>query len=215
MSLHLDSIEQILTQLEIQPGWEKFRAHRQLLKCWSQVVNQQTAQHTRPLYINRQILYVATSSSARAQELAFQRYTLLKRLNQQQQLILEIKDEIKDIHFSSFQWHQLTYSQETQVALFTISVRQKIKIVPAQLNGIKQDNKAENRNNHLSSQERAKNAAQRCLRTIKLRSEVALTCPQCGSVCSQAELNRWNLCHHCVAHKCSAEYRPPTFPEQE
>jgi predicted nucleic acid-binding Zn ribbon protein len=210
MSWHFDSVEQILTQLETQPGWEKFREHRQLLKCWSRVVNQQTAQYTRPLYLNRQILYIATSSSARAQELSFQRYTLLKRLNQQ-----PLPTEIKDIRFSSSQWHQESNLPPHQSSLLTISDRQKIKIAPTQLIDLKQDNPPANGEKQLSPQERAKNAAQRCLRTMKLRSEVTLACPQCGSVISQTELNRWNLCHHCVAQKWSAEYRPPTFPEPE
>ena len=63
------------------PAWmgKNFVQYRQLLKYWDRVVNQQIAQHTRPLYINRQILYIATDSAARAQELSFQRYTLLKR----------------------------------------------------------------------------------------------------------------------------------------
>lgn len=254
MSPHFDSVEKILTQLESQPGWEKFRAHRQLLKCWSQIVNQQTAHHTRPLYINRQILYVATSSAARAQELAFQRYTLLNRLNQQRKLILEIKDEIKDIRFSSSGWHQSTYSQDTQAALFTISDREaypkgnrearrvlkdtashkasplkypkdnrqktKIALDPAVTikpanKGAKADNSLNNLLDALSPSEQAKKAAQRWLGGMEQKLATTLTCPKCNSVVSQAELNRWNLCHHCVAQKWSAEYRPATFPEQE
>lgn len=202
MSLHFNSVEQILTQLENQPGWEKFRAYRQLLQCWERVVNQQIAQYTRPLYINRQILYVATSSAARAQELSFQRYTLLKRLNQQ------LTTEIKDLHFSSSQWHQKTYPQETQ-ALFTISDRHKT-IIPRVDAALKQDHQ-ETKANSLSAQERAKNAAQRWLRTIEQTKTLA--CPQCNSLVSQAELSRWNLCHHCVAQKWSEEYCPPVFPQ--
>jgi predicted nucleic acid-binding Zn ribbon protein len=208
MSLHFNSVEQILTQLENQPGWEKFRAYRQLLQCWDRVVNQQIAQYTRPLYINRQILYVATSSAARAQELSFQRYTLLKRLNQQ------LTTEIKDLHFSSSQWHQKTYPHETQT-LFTISDRHKT-IIPRDLGAtLKQDNQEAKTDNCLSAQDRAKNAAQRWLRTIEQRSNVTLACPKCNSLVSQAELSRWNLCHHCVAQKWSAEYCPPVFPQRE
>ena len=69
--MRFNSVEQVLNQLETQPAWEKFRQHRQLLKCWDLTVNQQTAKHTRPLYINRQILFIATDSAARAQELSF------------------------------------------------------------------------------------------------------------------------------------------------
>jgi predicted nucleic acid-binding Zn ribbon protein len=207
MSLHFDSVEQILTQLENQPGWEKFRAYRQLLQCWERVVNPQIAQSTRPLYINRQILYVATSSAARAQELSFQRYTLLKRLNQQ------LTTEIKDLHFSSSQWHQKTYLQETQ-AVFTISDRHKT-IIPRNSSAALKDNQEAKIDNELSAQDRAKNAAQRWLRTIEQRSKDTLVCPKCNSLISQAELNRWNLCHHCVAQKWSAEYCPPVFPQPE
>lgn len=205
MSLHFNSVEQILTQLESQPGWEKFHAYRQLLQCWERVVNQQMAQYTRPLYVNRQILYVATSSAARAQELSFQRYTLLKRLNQQ------LTTEIKDLHFSSSQWYQKTYLQETQ-ALFTISNRHKI-IIPRVSAALKQDPE-ETKADSLSAQERAKNAAQRWLKTIE-QTKDTLACPKCNSQVSQAEINRWNLCHHCVAQKWSEEYCPPFFPQPE
>jgi predicted nucleic acid-binding Zn ribbon protein len=214
MSWHFDSVEQILSQLETQPGWEKFREHRQILKCWSRVVNQKTAQHTRPLYINRQILYVATSSSARAQELAFQRSTLLKRLNQQSELA-ELATEIKDIRFSSSQWHQESNSPHSQASFFTISDRQKIKTASASLIDPKQDNTPQNRDNHLSSQEQAKKAAQRWLKSIEQKLITTATCLKCNSIISQAELNRWNLCHHCAAQKWSEEYCPPTFPEPE
>lgn len=218
MFSHFNSVEQILTQLESQPGWEKLREHRQLLKCWEKVVNQQTAQHTRPLYINRQIFYIATSSAARAQELSFQRYTLLKRLNQQQ-----LTAEIKDLRFSSSQWHQHNPGQDSQ-ALFTISDRQKrdhahrqawvspnrhqTKISSDSLVILKENEKVEDQ---LSPQDRAKNAAQRCLRIIEQRSKATLACPKCNSLISQAELSRWNLCHHCVAQKWSKEYCPPVF----
>jgi predicted nucleic acid-binding Zn ribbon protein len=210
MSLHFNSVEQILTQLETQPGWEKFREYRQLLKCWDRVVNQQIAQYTRPLYVNRQILYVATPSAARAQELSFQRYTLLKRLNQQQLLTAEIKD----LHFSSSQWHQQRDPQKTQ-ALFTISDRHQAIPPPAISFALKQENQGTKANNCLSPQDRAKNAAQRWLKTIEQRSNATLTCPKCNSLISQAELSRWNLCHHCVAQKWSDEYRPPIFPQRE
>ncbi|PSB08644.1 hypothetical protein C7B62_15985 [Pleurocapsa sp. CCALA 161] len=222
MSLHFDSVEQILTQLENQPGWEKLREHRQLLKCWEQVVNQQTAQHTRPLYINRQILYIATSSATRAQELSFQRYALLKRLNQHQ-----LTAEIKDLRFSSSQWHQQNPGQDTQ-ALFTISDRQKrdhtnreawglpdrhqTKISSDSLVFLKENEKVKDQ---LSPQDLAKNAAQRWLRVIEQRSKSTLACPKCNSLISQAELSRWNLCHHCVAQKWSKEYCPPVFLKQE
>ena len=205
----MNSIEQILSQLETQPGWEKFRQHRQLLKCWDRAVNRQTADHTRPLYVNRQILYVATSSSARAQELSFQRYTLLKRLNK----LLTFK--IKDIRFSSFQWHQTSYCDPVPTPIFTISDRQSRKLVSTSRSVLGRicQNGGQN-NSQLTAPERAKLAAQRWL-ALKQNQQASTLCPKCGSATSSTELNRWNMCHHCVAQKWTKEYRPATFPETE
>lgn len=223
--MHFNSVEQVLTQLETQPGWEKFRQYRQLLKCWDRVVNPQIAQHTRPLYINRQILYIATDSAARAQELSFQRYALLKRLNQQ------LTFQIQDLRFSSSQWHQKTYSLENQPPLFTISDpigyaernrqssasnQSKIKVDPIAPSESAHRHKTKPQiQNYVSPQDKAKNAALRWLRSIEQRNDSAVFCPQCKAATSKEELTRWNLCHHCVAQQCSAEYRPPAFPDRK
>ncbi len=204
--MHFNSVEQILTQLEQQPGWEKFREYRQLLQCWERTVNQNIAQQTRPLYINRQVLYVATSSAARSQELSFQRYTLLKRLNKQ------LTFALKDIRFSSSQWHQKTNESEIKQSIFIISDRQKSTIVPDLFASLPLANNHSNSINDLSPQDKAKNAAQRWIKTIEKKSFLALLCPNCNSTTPKAEIERWNLCYHCVAQKWSKEYRPPISP---
>lgn len=195
--MYFNSVEQILTQLEKQPGWEKFRDYRQLLKCWHNTVNQNTAKHTRPLHITRQVLWVATSSAARAQELSFQRYTLLKRLNKQ------LPFTLKDIRFSSSQWHQKTYLDTNEI-LFSTS---KPKSKKTTSNIGKQINSSRNTN----SVTEAKIAAKRWLETISKSS--SLSCPNCGAFTPTGEIERWNCCYLCVAQKWSKEYRPPTFPE--
>ncbi|MEL7418050.1 MAG: DciA family protein [Cyanobacteria bacterium J06555_3] len=207
-TLHFNSVDKILAQLENQPGWEKFRAHRQLLKCWEQVVNQQTAQYTRPLYITRQILYVATSGAARAQELSFQRYTLLKRLNQQ------LTFDLKDIRFSSSGWHQKTYSHSEQPTLFTISDRHKSKSLLNPVAAAKQKDKKQEEVK-TSPQDRAKEAVQLWLKAIKQRELVTVPCPSCNSPTATGELARWQMCHHCAAQKWSEEYRVPSFSKPE
>lgn len=196
--MYFNSVEQILTQLEKQPGWEQFCDYRQLLKCWHNTVNQNTVKHTRPLHITRQVLWVATSSAARAQELSFQRYTLLKRLNKQ------LPFTLKDIRFSSSQWHQKTYS-DTDKILFSTGKQPKYKnINPSAVD--KQTN-----NNSKNSATEAKIAAKRWLETISKSS--SLSCPKCGASTPAGEIERWNCCYLCVAQKWSQEYRPPIFPE--
>ena len=204
--LHFNSVEQILTQLEQQPGWEKFREYRQLLKCWSNTVNSNTAKYTRPLYVSRQVLWVATSSAARAQELSFQRYTLLKRLNKQ------LTFTLKDIRFSDSKWHQEVSPHDDRPEIFSLSDRHKFQATPAKANIV--DRLAINRDklSTASASERAKDAARSWLTTLQHNSP-SLTCSNCGAATSNQEIERWNSCYHCAAREWSEEYRPPTFPE--
>ncbi|MEL6496467.1 MAG: DciA family protein [Cyanobacteria bacterium J06623_7] len=208
--MQFNSIDQILTQLENQPGWEKFRQHRQLLTCWERVVSKQMAAQTRPQYINRQVLYVATSSAARAQELSFQRYTLLKRLNQQ------LPFKLKDIRFSAAAWQQKTYQQPERPTIFTISDRHKSPVTPVSSKiSPQQPPDKQNEADSLSPQAKAKAAVQRWLKTVEQRSLTIPTCPKCNSATARSELARWNLCHHCVAQEWSSKYRVPDFTKPE
>ena len=204
--MHFNSVEQILTQLERQPGWEKFQEYRQLLKCWRVTVNRTTAQHTRPLYIARQILWVAVSSAARAQELSFQRYALLKKLNKQ------LTFKLKDIRFSSSQWHQSDRST-LQPRMFQTSKQQKFIVNSTR--SLTESTEPQNhpRTSTISSSEQAKESVRRWLKTLKQNSDSFLSCPNCHSSTPKEEIERWNLCYHCVAAKWSEEYRPPIFPE--
>jgi predicted nucleic acid-binding Zn ribbon protein len=205
--LHFNSVEQILAQLERQPGWSKFRDYRQLLKCWHNTVSKNTAQHTRPLYITRQVLRVATNSASRAQELSLSRYTLLKRLNQQ------LPFTLKDIRFSSLEWHQTNYQPETRKILFNLSQQQSSKPKNNLIDSNILPQRLENISGKLSPQEKAKTAAKRCLDNIQQNqnSTSSLSCPNCGVLTPIGEIERWNLCYLCIAQKWSKEYRPPTF----
>ncbi len=199
--MFFDSVEQILAQLEQQPGWEKLREHRQLLKCWHNTVSQNTAQHTRPLYISRQVLWVATSSAARAQELSFQRYTLLKKLNNQLPFVL------KDVRFSSSQWHQATAQNTINTNLFSVSEQHKFKHNSIEYKALNLKSKED----RVSSSTDAKLAARRWLKTIKKKSSSFSCCPQCNAATPMEEIERWNSCYHCIAQKWCSEYIPSTF----
>ena len=195
--MHFDNLEKILTQLEQQPGWEKLRLHRQLLKSWSTCVSRNIALHTRPLYISRQVLWIATSSAARAQELSFQRYTILKKLNRQ------LPVQLKDIRFSDSQWHQTIYSQAVsqEKPLFSLSEQQKVKPNPAI------DALNSSAPKKVASPTDAKVAAQDWLKAIAQNSASFATCPLCDAPTPLGEIKRWNSCYHCVAQKWSENYR--------
>ena len=208
--MFFDSLEKILTKLEQQPGWEKYREYRQLLECWQKTVSPNIAKNTRPLHISRQIMWVATSSAARAQELSFQRYSLLTKLNHQ------LPYTLKDIRFSSSQWHQLTKQREPEKTLFEISNKYKsrINLTDDSLNKQVQDN-CQKSQRKSSSAIKARAAAESWLRTIKENSASFLSCPNCDSPTPIKEIERWNSCYLCVAQKWSQEYHPPTFPERK
>ena len=191
--MHFDSLDKILSQLEQQPGWEKFRLHRQLLKSWDACVSKNIALHTRPLYISRQVLWVATSSAARAQELSFQRYSILKKLNRQLPVVL------KDIRFSSSQWHQTRPSQNNspKTTIFNLSKQHKAKS-----KSIPSSSKKKN-----ADSTDAKLAVQRCLQAIAQNSASLSACPNCDAPTPIEEIQRWNSCCHCVAQKWSEKYR--------
>ena len=205
------SLDQILTKLEQQPEWEKYREYRQLLTCWNQTVSPNIAENTRPLYISRQVLWVATSSAARAQELSFQRYTLLKKLNHQ------LPYTLKDIRFSSSQWHQKTQSENIQPTLFNLSNKQKAKINHRNFRVVDDEikKKREKSAQISSSPTEARAAAERWLKNIKQNQSSYISCPNCHSPTPKGEIERWNLCYLCVAQKWSHEYCPPTFTERQ
>lgn len=212
-----NSLAKILTQIEQQPEWTAYRQYRQLLECWGKIVAPTTAKHTKPIYINRQILWVATSSAARAQELSFQRYGLLKKLNAQ------LPFTLKDIRFSSSQWQSVTSLQQTDNKLIKVTDNKnpKIKVSYAQksANSVKIGKSSANHeqltSSKLSSPQDASTAVKNWWQLRQKQTRSLPLCPQCQVPTPLTELNRWNLCHHCVAKKWSTEYRPSTLVNKD
>jgi predicted nucleic acid-binding Zn ribbon protein len=98
--MSFDSLSKLLKRLEQDQTipWDNVKRHRHLVNCWLQVVSPNTAKHTRALYLQREILSVATSSAAWAQTLSLQRYQLKKKLS------LLLDEPVEDIRFSSAHW---------------------------------------------------------------------------------------------------------------
>ena len=184
-------LEKILAKIAQKPEWEIYRQHIQVLECWQKIVSKNTAKHTRPLYISRQVLWVATSSSARAQDLSFQRYGLLKKLN------ARLSFKIVDIRFSPSKWQE-----KTEVVESAIDKETSERIVSASQVPKNQNNKREK-----STPTDSKAALNKWLKLIQERSRDYLPCPKCSAPTPPKELKRWDSCYHCIANKWSAEYR--------
>lgn len=182
--MSFNSLDRILNLLQQQPGWEQYQQYQQVMSCWQQAIDPKLAQHTRPLYISRQVLWVAISSYSLSQELSLQRFSLLKRLNHQLSFVL------KDIRFSPQHWYQ---SKNTATSL-TQSHPSQIEISSTEMELV----------NSPPAQE-LKTAVQRWQQIIQMRSQNLPSCPQCGCATPVGELERWQLCCHCISQKWAAE----------
>lgn len=178
------SINHILEAIAKQPKWEKQRQYHQVVQCWRKVVANKVAQHTRPLYIQRQILWVATPNSVWSQNLALQRYSLLKKLNQ------FLAQPLLDIRFSSARWYQ-----KQQSHLYDTS---SLSLHPSSLNGDFDFSSAD-----LSKPATPQQALLKWMETIKRRSPYLLTCPLCQCPTPEGELKRWQMCAYCFTKNAS------------
>lgn len=78
----LQSVGGALQRLMRQLGLEQHFRTYDALAHWSDIVGKQVAQVARPLRLDAETLWVAVKSHAWAQELNFQKGTILKRLNE-------------------------------------------------------------------------------------------------------------------------------------
>jgi predicted nucleic acid-binding Zn ribbon protein len=179
------SIQEILEVIAQQPQWQKCQQYHHVIKCWHQVVNDKIAQHTRILYLKRQVLWVATDSSVWAQNLSLQRYTLVKKLNQ----LLDDPDPLRDIRFSPALWNE-TKKKETNLEETSDSLQDFHR-----LNGEAQQ--SSQLNQEVSQTLTPQSALSKWLEVIRRRSQFLPLCPICQCPTPEEELKRWKMCGHC------------------
>lgn len=172
----LDKILEIVTQ---QPQFEAYRQYCQLLKCWRSVVSASVVDRTRPLYISRQVLWVATASAVLAQELSLQRYALLKKLN------TLLPEKLEDIRFSSAQWNSQALG-----ASKLISVADDKTAHPSHFEEMLEPE---------GLQTDPQQSFDRWVERIRQRSQSLPLCPLCQSPTPPGEIERWSCCTFCAA----------------
>ncbi|MGF1541882.1 MAG: DUF721 domain-containing protein [Pleurocapsa sp.] len=194
--MYFNSIGQVLAKIQQQPGWEQYQQYCKLLECWEKTVTKNTAKFARPLYIKREVLWVATANAARAQELTFQRYSLLKKLNSQ------LPFSLKDIRFSISGWKS---NIETINKQDVVTMVEQDRQLTTNINLVTDSESLIERIN-----QEPQAIVRRWIELAKTKKEQLQLCPECGVPTPEIELKRWNLCHHCIAKKWSTKYRPPT-----
>jgi predicted nucleic acid-binding Zn ribbon protein len=174
----LKSLNYVLEAVAKQPKWEKQREYHQLVQCWRKIVNDKVAQNTKPLYLQRQIFWVATPNSVWAQNLALQRYSLLKKLNQL------VTKPVIDIRFSPARWYQkipLDFYDTSSLSQHPSSIDFDLSSDP-----------------DISKPTSAQQAFLQWMETIKRRTPYLEECPICKSPTPEGELKRWQMCAFCI-----------------
>lgn len=91
----LESIDAVLSSALKRFGLENDLARYKFVLKWKEIVGDHIAARSKPESINRGVLSVRVVSSTWAQELAFQKEIILKRL----QKFLGDEEVLRDVHF--------------------------------------------------------------------------------------------------------------------
>jgi predicted nucleic acid-binding Zn ribbon protein len=178
----MKSLRQVLGSLDRQESWKGRQQFQQLLACWEESVGLAVAAQTRPIAIQRTVLNVATSSSAWAQNLAFERHRILEKLNDRLSLGLT------NIRFSTAHWHThaippdppetaiLWQNHPSRVAASGSLPRCSLPLDP-------------------------QTAFRSWARTMRSRDQHLPLCPSCQCPSPPGELERWLVCSLCAAKK--------------
>ncbi|MDB9372437.1 DUF721 domain-containing protein [Nodularia sphaerocarpa] len=177
--MSLKSVNDILGVLEQQAKWQEHPFQR-LLQLWPDIVGKVAATHTRPLSIQRDVLQVATSSAAWAQNMTFGRTTLLLKLNQ------KLSEPLVDIRFSTKDWQPLPdYLQpKTVIPQEHPSYLGDVSFSCSQVK---------------PAIESATTAFESWAKRMQVRSHGLPLCPKCQSPTPPGELQRWQVCYVCAA----------------
>lgn len=170
-------LNQVLSSLQKQK-WQEQQQFQRLLQCWTEVVGTVVSAQTRPTTIsNHNVLWVTTSSSVWAQNLAFERYRILEKLN------ARLVKPLTDIRFSTRYWQHSSLkhqSLETEHPSQVFELPSKPKEM-----GSKDSNRA----------------FQQWASIIQSRSHQLVLCPKCQCPTPPGELKRWSVCALCATQR--------------
>lgn len=204
----LEGLNSLIKGLETQPSWQNRRQFRQVVTHWPKAVGYAVARQTRPVSINRNVLYVTVASAAWAQTLGFERTRILRKLNK------HLKPTLQDIRFSTAQWTQKNTKPQGTIS-------DELKNHPSHMgpinpellgsgsgsgaeggertNRIKQAQDTKPIANPKGQSQTAHAAFQRWSALIQAQQKQQATCPKCQCQCPPGELKRWQCCALCAA----------------
>lgn len=174
----LEGLNAVLAQLK-RTRWQDRQSFEKFVRLWPDLVGPEVAAQTRPTKITTQdVLQVATASGVWAQNLAFERIRILKKVN------AVWPKPIKDIHFSAQQWHHSAPKKSPKYTETDLTPKQRTK--STQVARPKPETSQE-------AFQRWSNAVQR------QASRNSMRCPICECLSPLEELKRWKRCALCTA----------------
>lgn len=185
------SLDGILGNLQSQPEWQlPLNSFQCLLKCWPEVAGKQVSLHARPISIQKDTLWVATSSSVWAQNLTFQRQLLLKKLNPY------LPSPLTDIRFSTAKWQEKN-APSTVTADSWQSHPSRIVTPSAQISASARSPNPELSPPKLNPQQ----AFQNWEKMLQVRAQSLPLCAECQCPTPPGEIARWSVCALCAAKR--------------
>lgn len=186
--MSLEGLNHLIKGLESQESWRTQRQFRSVLTHWPKAVGFAVAQKTRPTGIQRNILYVATASASWAQTLSYERYNILKKLNQHQ------RQPLQGIRFSTAQWNR---PESLTAGPSIASAINRNAQHPSYIGRIPSiaSQKAE------AERRTPEEAFGLWAATLQAMQKTQLLCPQCHCRCPKGELERWTVCALCAAKR--------------
>ncbi|WP_404785106.1 DciA family protein [Altericista sp. CCNU0014] len=173
----LEGLNAVLSQLK-QTHWRDQQSFDAFVRLWPEIVGAAVAAQTRPVKLSTQgILHVAVSGGAWAQNLAFERVRILKKVN------ATWHGSVKDIYFSTRDWHR-SPSPQHRYAL-------DLKLVSAE--------SASGKPKARSQPADARDAFSRWSVAVQKRTKGNDRCPICQCPTPLEELRRWNHCALCLS----------------
>ena len=179
----LNSISNVIHQLEQQPRWRSRGEFRRVLNQWAAVVGEGVARQAAPVRLDQDVLHVAVVNPMWAQTLTLERLHILTKLNDRLHL------QLSDIRFSSGDWYRQNKSGKTPAAP-----------APELPEWLRQHPSYEPRAIPRSTQrpETAEESFDRWAGMTQQISAHQPLCPQCRCHCPTGELQRWGRCSICA-----------------
>lgn len=196
----LQRLDEVLGSFGSHPRWAELKQMQTLRQLWPELVGEAVAAQTYPLSLRRQVLQVATSTPAWAQNLTLQRQIILRKLNSR------LQSPLSDIRFSSGAWHKGS-SQATPHP--DAELTSKFYATPRLAPQNEQRSGSCRGPNSKQPASDPKVAFERWARVVKQQQtqQNLFPCPACRCPTPAAELERWFVCGFC--HRQSL--RPPSY----